>query len=306
MAKLLYPTVAWNGKTVALDDGHGLYTKGKETPYIEELGRKVKENEFNEAVVDLLAGMLRAAGFQVLIVAPTDYDTSLSERVKAANAHDVDIYVSIHYNALYHEFDYSTASGVSIHIYTGQTGKESGDLAECIAKYLKGGTAQKWRGVREDNFQVLRTTNMPAILSENGFMDDEFEASLMLKPEYQLEVASEHFYGIMEYFGFALESHEAQAQSQEEGLTMSEFKGMLQNELKEMREHTVSDWARKDWEEVQINGYFDGSAPKAFLTRQEAAVVINRLRDNFKTYIKKTVEDEVAKHVEEKHADPEA
>jgi N-acetylmuramoyl-L-alanine amidase len=298
MAKLLYPTVAWNGKTVALDDGHGLYTKGKETPYIEELGRKVKENEFNEAVVDLLAGMLRSAGFQVLLVAPTDYDTSLTDRVIAANAQDVDIYVSIHYNALSHEFDYSTASGVSIHIYTGQTGKESGHLAESIAKHLKGGTAQVWRGIREDNFHVLRETNMPSILSENGFMDDEFEASLMLNPEFQLEVASEHFYGIMEYFGFSLEDH-----NNEEGITMAEFKEMLQAELQDMRELPVSNWAEVQWDEAVDNGYFDGTAPQGLITRQEVAVVVNRLRENFKTYIEKAVQDEVAKHVAEQHAE---
>lgn len=32
---------------VALDDGHGLETAGKETPIIPELGRRIKENEFN-------------------------------------------------------------------------------------------------------------------------------------------------------------------------------------------------------------------------------------------------------------------
>lgn len=43
----------------------------------------------------------------------------------------------------------------------------------------------------------------------------------------------------------------------------------------------VSDWAKEDWEEAVANGYFDGSRPGAPLTREEAAVVVNRLRRNF-------------------------
>lgn len=43
----------------------------------------------------------------------------------------------------------------------------------------------------------------------------------------------------------------------------------------------VSKWAKKDWEEAIANGYFDGSRPGAPITREEAAVVINRLRQNF-------------------------
>jgi N-acetylmuramoyl-L-alanine amidase len=204
MAQLLKPTIKWNGKTVALDDGHGLNTRGKETPYIPELGRRVKENEFNEAVVNYLAEMLLEQGFRVLIIAPTDDDISLDARTDQANDHNVDIYVSIHYNALAHTFDYSTASGVSVHIYPGHREKSAGKLANAVGKHLQKGTAQRWRGIKEDNFHILRETDMPAILTENGFMDDEFEASLMLKPAFQIEVASEHMLGIVEYFGFKL------------------------------------------------------------------------------------------------------
>ena len=204
MAQLLKPTIKWNGKTVALDDGHGINTSGKRTPFIKELGRQVRENEFNEAVVNFLTQLLLDQGFQVLLVAPTDSDTSLKERTDAANKLKADIYVSIHYNALAHTFDYSTASGISIHIYPGHSNKAAGRLATAVGKYLRQGTAQKWRGIKEDNFHVLRETNMPAILTENGFMDDEFEASLMLKKDYQKEVANEHLLGIVEYFGFKL------------------------------------------------------------------------------------------------------
>jgi N-acetylmuramoyl-L-alanine amidase len=42
---------------------------------------------------------------------------------------------------------------------------------------------------------------MPAVLSENGFMDVLEEALLMLSEEFQSEVAEEHVKGICNYFG---------------------------------------------------------------------------------------------------------
>lgn len=42
----------------------------------------------------------------------------------------------------------------------------------------------------------------------------------------------------------------------------------------------VSDWAKKDWEEATANGYFDGTRPGDKITREEMAVVVNRLRKN--------------------------
>lgn len=206
MAKLLYPKSKWNGKTIALDDGHGKQTPGKRTPYIKSLGRQIHENEFNEAVVNALAELLLDAGFRVLLVAPTDADTSLSARTNAANANKCDLYVSVHYDAIGNTFDYSTASGNTIYIYPGHRNKDAGKLADAVGKHLKEGTAQKWRGIKEADFHVLRETNMPAILTENGFMDDEKEALLMVDKEFQREVADEHFRGILDFYGMKVET----------------------------------------------------------------------------------------------------
>lgn len=185
---------------VALDDGHGMKTAGKETPPIPELNiRIIKENEFNRAVVNYLDTELKRCGINTLQVAPTDADTSLSARTKAANNAKADLYVSIHYNALDGTFAGKDPSGQSIHIYPGSV--KGRKLAECIHKYLIQGTEQIDREIKESNFHVLRETNMPAILSENGFMDNKREALLMIDANFQKEVASEHAKGICDYLG---------------------------------------------------------------------------------------------------------
>ncbi|MEY8748643.1 M23 family metallopeptidase [Bacillales bacterium AN1005] len=44
--------------------------------------------------------------------------------------------------------------------------------------------------------------------------------------------------------------------------------------------HVVSPWAAPTWEEVTANGYFDGTRPGSLITREESAIVTNRLRKN--------------------------
>lgn len=182
---------------IALDDGHGMQTAGKRTPIIPELGRYIPENEFNRAVVKDMDNQLRDIGFRTLLVAPTDEDTSLKARTDLANASKADIYVSVHFDAMGNTW--GTAEGHSIFVYPGSA--RSKKLAECIAEFLRQGTTQKWRGIKEQNFHVLREANMPAILSENGFMDNPREARLMIDSDFQKEVAKEHVQGICKYFG---------------------------------------------------------------------------------------------------------
>ncbi|UOQ95550.1 N-acetylmuramoyl-L-alanine amidase [Halobacillus shinanisalinarum] len=186
---------------IALDDGHGLETPGKRTPYIDSLGRSIKENEFNRAVVSFLEEELQRSGFDTLLVAPTDDDTSLSARTTRANDAGADAYISVHYNAFDGSFDGSNPSGIELYVYPGHLNREAGLLANSMAKHLREGTPQDFRGVKEANFHVLRETAMIAVLTENGFMDHPDEALLMIDPEFQREVAIEHAKGICDYFG---------------------------------------------------------------------------------------------------------
>lgn len=198
-------------KLIALCDGHGMETNGKRTPYIASIGRFIRENEFNRAVVKFLDIELRRCGFRTLLVAPTDADTSLTARTKLALANKADAYISIHYDAFDGKFDGDAKdpSGHSIFVYPGA--KASHNLANAIYAELRKGTSQKSRGVREANFQVLRDTykTMPAILSENGFMDNEREALLMVNAAFQKEVAQEHARGICTYFGVKYQAEQS-------------------------------------------------------------------------------------------------
>jgi N-acetylmuramoyl-L-alanine amidase len=198
---------------VALRDaGHGLWdTPGKRTPYINSLGRSIRENEFNEPTAHYFEDELIRHGVIVHDISPGTKDTPLSQRTNEANRlldHYIRKYgaanvrvvlVSFHFNAYDGSFSGSNPSGISVHIQPGSN--HARKLAECVGKYLRKGTRQVWRGIVEQNLHITREFQGVGILTENGFMDHPEEADLMLNKDYQKEVASETAQGVLEYFG---------------------------------------------------------------------------------------------------------
>jgi N-acetylmuramoyl-L-alanine amidase len=188
--------------------GHYLTTAGKRTPKIESLGgRIIREYEFNQPTKIKMFEGLKRCGIASFDANYDKYDTPLDVRAKRANtlirkANDLKrvIYISLHYNSVDNDNKFENSSGgIEIYYYPGSSlGKK---LAQKIYNQLKKGTEQKVRGIKTAKFAILRYTKMPAILSENGFMDVLQEALLMLSEEFQEEVAEEHVKGICQYFG---------------------------------------------------------------------------------------------------------
>ncbi|MHB1167026.1 MAG: N-acetylmuramoyl-L-alanine amidase family protein [Carboxydocellales bacterium] len=184
-------------KLIAIDDGHGPETLGKQTPVLTD-GKVIHENQFNAPTALLLEAALKRCGFRTMQAAPENTDVPLGTRIKRANDAKAEGYVSIHYNALRGFWD-ETAGGVSTHYQPGSV--EGQKLAACVQKYVAQGTPQVNRGIVAQNLAVTRETKMVAVLVENGFMDVHKEADLMLDPKFQKEQAEQIAQGVCEYFG---------------------------------------------------------------------------------------------------------
>ena len=184
-------------KLIAIDDGHGMTTAGKRTPFFPGTKRFMHENEFNRAVADLLKVNLERCGFDTIMVAPGDSDVPLKTRTDRANKANADFYISIHANAITGKWG-SGASGIETFYCEGSTkGKR---LAGIVQKHLLQGTKQVNRGIKTASLHVVRETNMPAILVEAGFMDDCREAQLLNCNIFRDECAVDIAKGICEYF----------------------------------------------------------------------------------------------------------
>lgn len=203
---------------IALDDGHGMETAGKRTPPLKEdlyingklvrkKGEVIRENEFNKAVVKYLDKALKRCGFDVLLVAPTDADTSLQTRVNRANTANADAYVAKHYNSLGDKWQTRAKGVVTIIHYSSQAKTKvlAKNVQEELWKLHKDHNCTNY-GVRTDtdisgfSLYVLRNTKMPAILTESGFMDNMTEAKDMLDPQFQKDDAEATCRGICKTF----------------------------------------------------------------------------------------------------------
>lgn len=61
-------------------------------------------------------------------------------------------------------------------------------------------------------------------------------------------------------------------------MTYEQFCEYMARYESERNEKPVSDWAKDSWTKAQENGTFDGTRPKAPLTRQEYAIIHERLK----------------------------
>lgn len=185
-------------RLIALDDGHGMETAGKRTPFLPD-GTVMRENEFNRRVVALLDSHLRRCGLRTILVAPTDVDTPLKARTDAANAAKADLYISVHANAV-GLGELNGTRGIETFHYT-DASSESRRAASILHRHLIDGTPLPDRGVKSANFHVLRETHMPAVLVECGFMTNVSDATLLRSEAYRAECAEELARGVCEYFG---------------------------------------------------------------------------------------------------------
>lgn len=167
---------------VAIDAGHGPNTPGKRAP-----DDSMREYHFNSIVANRVSELLvQYEDVTFTFVHSDSSDVALGERVRRANAFGAHAYISIHANAFGTGFN--SANGTETFVYK-NTLKEAVNLANAVQANIVKIKGQANRGVKEGNFQVLRETNMTAILVEAGFMTNATELAYLKDMAYRFAVA---------------------------------------------------------------------------------------------------------------------
>ena len=183
-----------------LDNGHGKLTPGKRSPQLKG-GTQFFEYEFNRDIVQRIIKSLEALGISYYNVVPDiNVDNFLQGRVLRANNHPSPmkkIFVSVHSNA--GPGRWTPASGIETwFFYRSKTGAR---LAAIFQKHLVKNTSWINRGIKSrprEQFYVLKNTNMPAILTENGFFNNETQVYELMKPAIRQQIADAHVAAILE------------------------------------------------------------------------------------------------------------
>ncbi len=189
----LLPTAAFAKEKpiVILDAGHGGKDEGTKV-------RNLMEKQLTLRTAYIAKGQLETLGYRVIMTRARDIFLPLGTRVKLANRRDPAILVSIHYNSAASP----AAKGIEVYYYgKGAVTRRdaSKTLATTILTHMTKESQAISRGTKQGNFQVIRETNIPAVLVEAGFVTNSEERALIATEGYLLKLGKGIASGVDKY-----------------------------------------------------------------------------------------------------------
>jgi N-acetylmuramoyl-L-alanine amidase len=219
-------------KTVILDPGHGGVDPGA-------VGRKhLQEKEVNLGIAKALKKKLENFGLKVILTRSDDRFVALSERTRFTNEQKADLFISIHCNSSndskkangfetyflseaktdweravlarengslqYEKGDVDSLTQNDISLILADLSQNE-NLKESYALALEIQTAgvnilkDVDRGVKQAGFYVLRTSFMPSVLVECGFLSNSAEEKKLNTGKYRENIAQAIFLGVTNY-----------------------------------------------------------------------------------------------------------
>ena len=235
--------------TVCLDPGHGPgnVNGSPDGTY--------KEWEFTWNMAQRVKVLLKAQGVGVVLTKTADNYPSLTERANISNKATPDCFVSIHTNA-YGEGGWSSASGLEIYTSAGpMTAKRNVLASDLVNAFHAAGVSLRSEPIKHKMYTVLAKTDAPACLIEYGFHTNKADVEYLKDTKYRDKLAEATAKGICEFLGVAWQAEPGEDNA----------------------EDTPDSWAAEAWGKAKDKGVLDGTRPRDNMTRQELAVVLDRL-----------------------------
>ncbi|MCF8002574.1 MAG: N-acetylmuramoyl-L-alanine amidase [Halanaerobiales bacterium] len=172
---------------IILDAGHGGFDPGA-------IGTSgLEEKVVNLDIALRVKKLLKKSDYNVLLTREKDNFISLKGRVRLANQKNARVFVSIHSNS-----SRGFSEGTEAFLAPAKTG-DSLPLAESIHNKLVDELKLKDRGIKKENFYVIKYTEMPAVLVEVAFLSNPHEESLLENDLFRERAASAIEEGILNY-----------------------------------------------------------------------------------------------------------
>src|SRR5699024_970789 len=147
------------------------------------------------------------------------------------------------------------------------------------------------RGKKRANFAVVRQTAMPAVLTENLFIDRKSDANKLKSSSFLNKVAEGHAKGIAKYLGIKKNkggltvSEKERLKKAEEKITKLEKQ--LKKKVSKPAQGKVSSVHEENWEWGHDEGITKQSNPLAYVRYEQIISLLKNLHDEIKpTYQK--------------------
>ncbi|MEV0810585.1 N-acetylmuramoyl-L-alanine amidase [Micromonospora sp. NPDC050200] len=176
---------------IYLDPGHGGTDPGA-------VGNGLQEKDLTLNIALQLRSILQTNwSVDVRMSRTTDATVSLVDRTNDANAWGADLFVSVHINSGggtgFESYRYLAAGAADVNLHNA--------LHPRVLSGMRSIATVTDRGQKTANFHVLRETTMPAVLTENLFIDTVADANLLKRADFITATANGHAQGIADYLG---------------------------------------------------------------------------------------------------------
>ncbi len=168
---------------VVIDAGHGGHDSGAQSG-------PVLEKHLALDVSRRLARYLNRRGIKTTLTRGSNF-VSLGGRVATANRYSDAVFVSIHFNSASNR----GATGIETFYYTPQ----SELLAHLVQANMIHKTRRVNRGVKHRGFKVIRSTRVPSILVEGGFLSNTRECKRCVDKVHRQKLAEAIGHGIVRF-----------------------------------------------------------------------------------------------------------
>ncbi|SFE59371.1 N-acetylmuramoyl-L-alanine amidase family protein [Alteribacillus iranensis] len=167
---------------VMIDPGHG----GKDPGAV---SAGLQEKDVTLRIAHLIRERLaREKGIRIRLTRETDTFVSLHKRAQLANEWHADYFLSIHINA-------GGGSGFESFIHPSSP-KPTRSYQDTLHAHVVSQLGRNDRGKKRANFAVLRETTMPALLTENLFIDHTGDRDQLRKESVLEAMATGHADGL--------------------------------------------------------------------------------------------------------------
>ncbi len=174
---------------IYIDAGHGGSDPGA-------VGNGLREKDLTLTISKRIKAYLdnNYSGHNARLSRTGDTTMSLSQRTNAANNWGADYFLSVHINA-------GGGTGYEDYIYSGGVSSKTASIRDTIhVEVVKQISNVRNRGKKRANFHVVRETRMPAMLSENLFIDTKADANKLKDSKFLDKVAKGHAIGLAKAF----------------------------------------------------------------------------------------------------------
>jgi N-acetylmuramoyl-L-alanine amidase len=187
---------------IVLDAGHGGHDPGA-------VANGLREKDLTLKIVKQIGCMLDDyEGVEVHYTRTDDRFLELSERAEIANKLKADLLISVHINA-------GGGTGFESYVYNGGVSAKTIACQNVIhCEIMRAIGNVKDRGKKRANYAVLRETKMPALLTENLFIDNANDAAKLKSEQFLQQIAYGHVQGIVKAFGLKKKAQQKSTPSQ--------------------------------------------------------------------------------------------